>query len=213
MPLLDAVEQYVRDLPDFRHIPNFHQRLKALIAFQRGWGVHTSSWEDFDVWPEDDPRLWTQVADAFLRLWARGELRVEGYGADGVLQALPPERGDSISANDIDWGRGIIFPGTAREVYGVKVAPVPTTDGATAAQTPAVSAAPKIKQYRYSEAECSRAYLAWVTECELAGKTPSRDEDVDAIRRRLRNFEIPVKHIFALRAKHAPHSWKRSGRR
>jgi hypothetical protein len=138
--LLDGVEQYVR-----LDVPDYHQRLKALCAFRRGWGTRARelSWDDLSVWPEEDERLWILIAENFLTQWARELLRVWGCDSNGGWHQLSPVLGDSILVTEIDWSRGIIFPGTARPFYGIRVAPPVVIDQLAAAlgQVPAEQSA------------------------------------------------------------------------
>jgi hypothetical protein len=56
-------------------------------------------------------------------------------------------------------------------------------------------------------------YRRWVKECEAAGKMPSRDEDVAAVRAEFGRHRVRVRDVYAARRKLAPTAWHGKGRR
>ena len=64
----------------------------------------------------------------------------------------------------------------------------------------------------FSQAQLERCYKDHIKECEGAGKMPSRDDDLQAVREAL-SKDIPRDAVRELRHRFAPDQWKKGGRR
>lgn len=60
-----------------------------------------------------------------------------------------------------------------------------------------------------------KCYREYVADCKTAGRRPSRDDDVEAIRHHFRHHDyyIPATTVYALRNELAPIEWKKGGPR